>query len=124
MTKHYIDIVGKWAFVIAYDIREKDLGEIGDWLDALGAEKADIYKAQDVLTGLNAGLTYSSPRQRMSIVCIGNATSEEQWWNTLVHEIEHLKNAIGNYYGVEKGSEEEAYLIGYVMQRIVRNFKS
>ena len=122
MTKHYIDIVGKWAFVIAYDIREKDLGEIGDWLDALGAEKADIYKAQDVLTGLNAGLTYSSPRQRMSIVCVGNATSEEQWWNTLVHEIEHLKNAIGNYYGVEKGSEEEAYLIGYIMQRIVRNF--
>lgn len=112
--------MGKWAFVFAYDIREKDLGEVGGWLNALGADKEDIYRTQDVLMRENTGFTYSSPRLRMSVMCVGNATSEEQWWSTLVHEIEHLKNAIGNYYGVEKDSEEEAYLIGYIMQQIIR----
>lgn len=123
MTKHYIDIVGKWAFIFAYNIREKDLGEVGEWLCALGADQRDIYRTQEVLTQKNTRFTYSTPRLRMSVMCVGNATSEEQWWNTAVHEMEHLKNAIGNYYDVEKDSEEEAYLLGCIMQRIVRTLK-
>ncbi len=119
MKKHYIDIVGKWSFVFAYDIEENNLGEVGEWLEALGAEKREIFRAQDVLSRQNTGLTFTSPSQRMSVVCIGQQTDIAQWWNTLVHELEHLKNAITRYYDVEKDSEEEAYLLGYIMQKVI-----
>ena len=120
MKKHYIDIVGKWAFIFAYDIGERDLGEVGDWLEALGASKRDIRRAQYVLSGINKGLTFSSENLRMSVMCIGDATDAEQWWDTLDHEIDHLQYTIMLYYDVEPGTEEAAYLQGYIMRGIVK----
>lgn len=120
MKKHYIDIVGKWAFVFAYDIGESDLGEVGDWLEALGASKSDIRRAQRVLSGLDTGLTFSNQNLRMSVMCIGDATDENQWWDTLDHEIDHLQYTIMSYYDVEPGTEEAAYLQGYIMRGIIK----
>lgn len=119
MYKHYIDIVGKWAFVFAYDIGEEDLGEVGDWLEALGAGRREIRRAQRLLTKLNKGFTFSSPGLRMSVVVVGNATEPEQWWDTLVHEIDHLQDTILEYYGVKHGTEDAAYLQGYIMRGII-----
>lgn len=124
MKKHYIDIVGKWAFIFAYDIEEKNLGEVGDWLEALGAKQSEIYRAQEVLMGVNTGLTFTSQNLRMSVMCIGDADSDAQWWDTVVHEIDHLNNAIIRYYDVEHDSEEAAYLQGYIMRKIIDVLKS
>ena len=56
----------------------------------------------------------------MSVVCIGNATSLEQWWDTLSHEIDHLQDAIMQYYDVSSGTEDAAWLQGYIMRLIVK----
>jgi len=120
MKKHYIDIVGRWAFIFAYDIEENNLGEVGDWLEALGASRRDIIRSQRVLSGLNTGFTFSSDSLRMSVMCISNATDVEQWWDTLDHEIDHLQYTIMQYYDVEPGTEEAAYLQGYIMRGIVK----
>jgi hypothetical protein len=120
MKKHYLDIAGKWAFIFAYRIEEKDLGEVGDWLEALGAEPLDIIYAQGVLLGLNKGFTFSNSRLRMSAMCIGDATSLEQWWDTVSHETDHLQDAILQYYDVKPGTEDAAYLQGYIMRAIVK----
>lgn len=37
MKAHRIKIEDKWAFVLAYDIGDEDLNEVGGWLEALGA---------------------------------------------------------------------------------------
>lgn len=120
MKKHYIDIVGKWAFIFAYDIGEEDLGEVGEWLEALGAGRREIRRAQRLLTKLNKGFTFSRPSLRMSVMCIGDATEPEQWWDTLDHEIDHLQGAILHYYGVEHDTEDAAYLQGYIMRGIIK----
>lgn len=119
MKKHYIDIVKKWAFVFAYDIGEDDVEEVGDWLEALGASRREIAHAIDVIIGTNKGFTYSNTDLRMSVICVSHASSREQWWDTLVHEIHHIVNTIINYYGVDYESEEAAYLQGYVMRKII-----
>lgn len=120
MKKHYLDIAGKWAFIFAYRIEEKDLGEVGDWLEALGAAPVDIIHAQGVLLGLNKGFTFSNSRLRMSVMCISDATSLEQWWDTVSHETDHLQDAILQYYDVKPGTEDAAYLQGYIMRAIVK----
>lgn len=45
-------------------------------------------------------------------------TSEEQFLNTVVHEIKHLQSHICRYYNVDEDSEEAAYLTGYIAQKM------
>jgi len=120
MKKHYLDIAGKWAFIFAYNIGEGNLAEIGEWLEALGAKPYEIVRAQGLLLRLDKGFTFSNSGLRMSVMCIGNATSLEQWWDTVSHEIDHLQHAIMEYYGVKPGTEDAAWLQGYIMRLVVR----
>ena len=124
MFKHYLDIAGKWAFVIAYSIGPDDLDEVGEWLKALGARPREIRQAKRLLTKTNKGLTLSYSGLRMSVMCIGNATSLEQWWDTLDHEIDHLQDAVLQYYDVKHGTEDAAWLQGYIMRLIVRAMRA
>ena len=123
MYKHYLDIAGKWAFVFAYNIGEGNLAEIGEWLEALGARPREIRRAQRLLLKPNKGFTFSYSGLRMSVMCIGNATSLEQWWDTLSHEIDHLQDVVMQYYGVKPGTEDAAWLQGYIMRLVVRAMK-
>ena len=59
----------------------------------------------------------------MSVMCIGDATSLEQWWDTLSHEIDHLQDAVMKYYDVSPGTEDAAWLQGYIMRLIVKAMK-
>lgn len=120
MEKRYIDIEGKWGVVFAYDIKEDDLDEIASWLEALGATRKEVRKARRVVMRWNSGLTFSNDALRMSVMIVSKSTSREQFMNTLSHEIGHLKYDICMYYDVEDGSEEEMYLQGYIMQRVIR----
>lgn len=60
----------------------------------------------------------------MSLVCIGKATDDAQWWDTLDHEIDHLQDDILKYYDVESGTEEAAWLQGYIMRKIIQVLKT
>lgn len=124
MKKFYSEVGrNKWAFVFAYDIGEDDVDEIVSWLESLGASKRDIRKSKSIVLGENMGLTFSSEDLRMSLVCVSNATSEEEWWNTVVHEIDHLQHSICRYYDIEHGSEDCAYLQGELMRLVVSGLK-
>ena len=124
MRKHYLDIDGKWAVIFAYGINAGSLDEISSWLEALGSDDEQVAEACHVIMQPNAGFTFSNPDLRMSVVCIGNATSDEQWWDTLVHEIKHVQSHICSYYNVPEKSEEASYLIGYIMRIAIRALKS
>lgn len=124
MKKHYVDIAGKWAFVFAYDIKWKDLGEVGEWLEALGSDEEEIDEAQELLTKWNKGFTKSNSGLRMSVMCIGKATDEAQWWDTVNHEIDHLQDTIMRYYDVGQGSEDAAWLQGYIMRKIIQTLEA
>lgn len=71
----------------------------------------------------DTGFTYSNFKKKRSIVGISLATSEEQFFNTLIHEIKHVQSHICRYYNVKEDSESAAYLIGYIAQKIYSTFK-
>lgn len=56
-------------------------------------------------------------------MCIGKATDEPQWWDTVNHEIDHLQDTIMRYYDVAQGSEDAAWLQGYIMRKIIQALK-
>ena len=120
MIKRYVDIDGAWAFILAYNIELRDLDELASWLEALGSDEESISKACRVALGTNSGFTFSNNDLKMSVMAISNASSVEQWLDTLVHEIDHLQKTICDYYDVALGTEESAYLQGYIMRMCVR----
>ncbi len=120
MKRHYIDIVRKWAVILAYDVEVSDLDELGSWLDALGCGKKDRVKACRIALGTNSGFTYTNPDLRMSLTVVSDASDESQWWDTLVHEIRHITDNICDYYDVELGTEAVAWTQGYIMRKIIQ----
>ena len=96
MIRQDIDINGYWKITVVYNVY---LGE------------------------RDTGFTYTDFNKKKSIVGISLTTSEEQFFNTLAHEIKHVQSHICKYYNVEESSEDAAYLIGYIAQRMYKTFK-
>lgn len=122
MTTKYLDIKGKWGVVVCYDLKPLDEFEMRQLMMALGMHGQELDDAvETLLYQENSGMCITSMRQRMSLVFIGEATSEDQWWDTLAHEIlDHVKAAICEYYDVPFVSEDAAWLTGYLMRKVVQ----
>ena len=71
----------------------------------------------------DAGFTKTYFNERRSIIGISYPTSQEQLFNTLVHEAKHLQSHICRYYNVPEDGEQAAYLIGYIIQQMHKAFR-
>lgn len=123
MKRHYVDIDGYWGIIFIYAYDFMDIDELAAILDSFGASERGIREAMPILYSTNSGMTISRSDLTMSVVIISEATSVEQFMDTLTHEIDHVQDAIDKLYGVEQGSEESAWLQGYIMRGISRALK-
>ena len=96
MIKQNIDVNGYWKITVAYNV----------WLGEM-----------------DTGFTYTDFDRKKSIVGISLTTSNEQFFNTLVHEAKHVQSHICMYYNVAEDSEAAAYLSGFIAQKMYRCFK-
>lgn len=96
MIRQDIDIDGYWTIIILYNVY-------------LGKK--------------NTGFTHTDFNKRRSIVGISISTSKEQFINTIVHEAKHIQSHICKYYNVKEDSEDAAYLIGYIIEKMYNVFK-
>ena len=119
MTAQHLNIEGYWDVTILYDVRPQDLGEVSQTLRSLGAPRQMVDDAVKNLQGWNAGYTLTSMGRRKSIVCIGRATSLREFLNTIDHETDHVQAHVAEYYGVTLGTEQAAYLQGYIGGRLL-----
>ena len=46
------------------------------------------------------------------------AKSKDEYISTIVHEAEHIKQAIFKYYNAEDEGEDAAYAIGYIVKQM------
>lgn len=122
MKSKYIDVKEKWGIVLCYDLMRKDVREMRALMESLGMVDEEIDEALRILLyHPNTGMCISNSALRMSLVFIGEATSEDQWWDTVAHEVlDHAKWAICMYYNVEFGGEDSAWLTGYLMRKLVQ----
>lgn len=122
MTSEYIDIKGKWGIILSYDLRRLDEYEMRAMMMSFGMRGSDLDDAIDVLLyEEKSGMCVSNAGLRMSLIFIGKATSKDQWWDTLAHEmLNHCQRAIVDYYGVDYMGEDSAWLTGYLMRKVVQ----
>ena len=125
MTQNYIDIDGYWGVVICYDLRRLDEYEIRQNLMSVGMKGPRIDEAVDILLyEKNTGLCVSVPSKRMSVCFIGNTTSDDQFMDTLAHELYHVHSAICEYYDVPTDGEDAAWTMGFLMRQAVKMITS
>ena len=122
MKSEYIDVKGKWGIVVCYDLMRKDVREMRALMEALGLKDDEADEAlRMLLYKKNTGMCITNMDLKMSLVFVSEADSEDQWWDTMAHEVlDHAKVAILDYYHVSLRGEDSAWLTGYLMRKVVQ----
>ena len=104
---------------------EFDSGPIRDRVAGLNIKDKDLYTIDGLLRSdrPNWGFTFSEPRERRSVMVVGPADSQSEYFNTIIHEASHLSKHIAQRDGLDPFSEEVAYLVGDMAQSIYGGFK-
>ena len=119
MIAQYIQLGDRdWNVLVYYNVQPEDFVEVADSLEQLDCPKEDLKMALRTLRKKNTGFTFSNEDYKMSIVCIGEATSVGQFVNTTIHEAKHVQSHICSYYNIGEKSEQAAHLIGHLVHRM------
>lgn len=104
-----------WWCMVYYDVRtESDLNEVYKALLASGCPNHRAQKACMELSRYNTGYTYTNFDERLTIMAMSKATSAEQMFDTMNHEIKHFVEHLSTYYDLDPKEELSAYLQGEV----------
>lgn len=124
MIRQVIDVDGYWEIVVYFNVDYYLLKPVYEDLEGAGFPKEDIYW---FLMTLKAGeahaMTCSNGYHHESVVLFNKHQSEDDYLDSLVHEAEHVKQAMLNTYMIEDKGEEPAYTIGYLAKRMYKGFK-
>lgn len=109
----------KWWVMVYYDVRTpEDLRKVEGALMASGYSPEKIKMAIENISGWNGGYTLTDFNNHTSIIVIGKTTSAEEMFDSIVHEMKHLAEHVGEYYGVDSREELSAYLQGEVGRKM------
>lgn len=110
-----------WCITIYYTVSEDQKMEILDRLIELGCDKRTLDSITNNLSKakVDTGFTYSSFKDRCSIVVIHKASSVGEFINTFEHEKNHLEMHICEALEINPYSEEAAHMSGDLAQMIL-----
>lgn len=123
MIRQQFDVNRYWKVIIYYNIDDGFSLPITKELEGIGFPPRTIIKIFDVLKGDAKAVTCSSNAYYTSIVLFKRHSSNADYINSIVHEAEHIKQAMLESYHVEDYGEPPAYTIGYLVMRMYNVFK-
>lgn len=115
MKRHAFHIGQHDWIVKAYvDTTREDADEILGELKSVGADSEIMRLAYTNLSSgkANTGLTYASPWNRETVIVVSRASSAEEFFNSIVHEIAHAGVYTCDVLGIDLKSEQAAYFQG------------
>lgn len=125
MIRQEFDVAGYWKVVVYYDVNYRYLGSIAKDLGELGITTDDLELVFDTMESRRAkAVTYSSTEHKGSVVLFNTHSSKADYLNSIVHEAEHVKQAMLKAYQVEDKGEPPAYTVGYLVGRMWGIFKN
>lgn len=110
-----------WCITIYYTVSEDQKAEILNRLVEIGCDKRTLDSITNNLSKakVDTGFTYSSFKDRCSIVVIHKASSVGEFINTFEHEKNHLEMHICEALEINPYSEEAAHMSGDLAQMIL-----
>ena len=123
MIRKTIDIDGYWKVIVYFNVNYNFFNVIANDLRALGCSRAlikDVYF--NMSTGYAKAVTVSNPDNETSIVAYNKHKSYYDYINSIIHEAEHVKQAMLDYYNVDDEGEPPAYTIAYIAIQMLKVF--
>lgn len=111
-----------WTVHVMYDVHSKDSMNVRRHLLDLGCSGIPLEDACNLVLEAepNKGITYSNVDTRKTVVVIGWATSNEEYMNSLSHEMLHVVQHISEQFLINMYGEEACYLLGELVQACIR----
>lgn len=124
MIKQTFFIEGYWKVIVLYNIDYNLFYNIDILLAEAGATSDLIDEIYYNMSRNKAkAVTYSNLSEHISVVLFNHHKSPKDYLNSIVHEAEHIKQAMLKVYRVEDKGEPPAYTIGYIVMRMYEVFK-
>lgn len=113
MIRQVINIKHYWKVIVYYNIDY-------DFFNTSPVERISKEVLNNLRYNKAKAVTISNIEKRESIVLINKHKTRSDYINSIVHEAEHVKQAILDYYNIEDIGENPAYLIGYLMSEMYK----
>lgn len=123
MIRQQFDVDGYWEVIVYYNINSDLFFPVSKELERIGLTSKTINEIYNALTSKAKAVTCSNSAYYTSIVLFRKHSSNADYINSIVHEAEHIKQAMLNKYQVGDFGEPPAYTIGYLVMRMYDVFK-
>lgn len=124
MTKQQIKVRNYWEVIVYYNMDYASFHHIHEDLRKIGASNKTIASIHYNMASERAkAVTLSNEDKHVSIVLFNKHQSRIDYINSMVHEAEHVKQAMLRAYDIEDEGEDPAYTIGYLVSRMWRVFR-
>lgn len=123
MVKQVFDVESYWKVIVYYNADYNFFDDILYELRMIDFPEKFIKKTYQSMVSHQAfAVTCSSSEYHTSIVIFNTHSSEADYINSIVHEAEHIKQAMFKAYQVEDAGEPPAYTVGYLVMRMYEVF--
>ena len=124
MTKQIINVENYWSVIVYYNVDYDLFDLVQNDMESIGASSKTCDDVRrNMLLGKAKAFTYSSIKEHTSIVAFNRHRKTKDYINSLVHEAEHVKQAMLHAYEVEDKGEPPAYTVGFLMMRMWEVFQ-
>ena len=125
MIKQTFDVDGYWKVIVWYNLDYNLFDVIEENLLTNGLPGRKLSEVYDMMySGKAKAVTYSNLILHTSVVLFNTHKSKEDYVNSIVHEAEHIKQAMLHAYGVSDEGEPPAYTIGYLVGKMWNVFSN
>lgn len=122
MIKQVFDVDGYWKVVVFWNVDYHFFDGIELELKMVGFLRVAIEEIRESMeSGETKAVTCS--HRHTSIVLFNRHNSISDYISSIVHEAEHIKQAILKAYLVEDMGEAPAYTIGYIVKKMWEVFR-
>lgn len=124
MIKQVFHIEDYWEVMVYYNVDYNLFNYIKKELINIGATEdivCSIYN--NMSSGKGKAVTYNNLEKHTSIILFNRHKNKRDYINSLVHEAEHVKQAMLKAYAVQDKGEDPAYTIGYLVSRMWETFR-
>ena len=124
MIKQVINVNNKWKVIVYYNVDYNLFYYIEAELNSLDIAKTTIERLYYNMSRHKAkAVTISNVDLYTSVVLFNNHKSKYDYINSIVHEAEHVKQAMLSAYNVDDIGEPPAYTIGFLVMKMLEFFK-
>ena len=113
-----------WKVIVFWNIDYNFFDDVVFEMRRAGMRYDLINGVSDIMQSRKAkAVTCNSIKHCISIVIFNSHSTKADYINSIVHEVEHIKQALFKAYKAEDTGEHPAYAVGYIVMRMYEAFK-